>query len=506
MGSGIKRQSPRITLLGCVALCSLELLAQAWHVKRNALLRGNHAGHAAFSAETNVDDSDDHAGEVNFDIQDVHLAFGDSTETFVFSFSTSFKVEAPAVRISTKVEKNFVIPRSTTGFSSQHNKPIDMVGSRVEMKILAQNEFYEFPPSYKSLYFHHVQLEHLLPSTRYFYQVGNNPMNDVKSQVWSKTFSFKTPSTNTDTDKHHKPKDGNKPLHPSLSFAIVGDLGQTVVSQKTLDMIESRKSRVDGIIIAGDLSYADCDQSRWESWFQMIQNKQVSQSIPMMVAPGNHEVEGRHMCGNNDVKEEFISYRRRFYMPTAQFAEFRNTYYSFDVRGLAHFIILCPYCAYDSQSNQYKWLIDDLKGVDRTKTPWVLVVTHEPFYCSNKAHYKSAEDMRKIYEPVFDQFHVNMVFSGHIHSYERTHPIKDGKRATKESPLDGTVYITVGDGGNREGLAIGFFDEKPEWSAVRERRYGFGELQLTPESLKWIWTCDTESKLEDVVVLHNDLK
>ena len=143
MGSGIKRQSPRITLLGCVALCSLELLAQAWHVKRNALLRGNHAGHAAFSAETNVDDSDDHAGEVNFDIQDVHLAFGESTETFVFSFSTSFKVEAPAVKISTNVGKNFVIPSSTTGFSPQH-KPIGMSGSMLEMKILAQNEFYDF--------------------------------------------------------------------------------------------------------------------------------------------------------------------------------------------------------------------------------------------------------------------------------------------------------------------------------------------------------------------------
>ena len=114
--------------------------------------------------------------------------------------------------------------------------------------------------------------------------------------------------------------------------------------------------------------------------------------------------------------------------------------------------------------------------------------------------------MRKIYEPIFDKFHVDMVFSGHIHSYERTHPIKDGKRVTKESSSDGTVYITVGDGGNREGLAIGFFDEKPEWSAVRERRYGFGELQLTPESLKWIWTCDTESKLEDVVVLHKGSK
>ena len=36
---------------------------------------------------------------------------------------------------------------------------------------------------------------------------------------------------------------------------------------------------------------------------------------------------------------------------------------------------------------------------------------------------QEAEDMRKIYEPLFSRYHVNMVFSGHVHSYERTHAI-----------------------------------------------------------------------------------
>ena len=81
---------------------------------------------------------------------------------------------------------------------------------------------------------------------------------------------------------------------------------------------------------------------------------------------------------------------------------------------------------------------------------------------------------------MFNRYHVSIVFSGHVHSYERTHAIYSGKvvrpTSTNEElqnkQEDGTVYITVGDGGNREKLAIDFVD-KLKWSAVRERKYAF---------------------------------
>ena len=38
-----------------------------------------------------------------------------------------------------------------------------------------------------------------------------------------------------------------------------------------------------------------------------------------MVAPGNHDVEGRHMCGNNDNKEGFLHIVVDL-QPAAQFA------------------------------------------------------------------------------------------------------------------------------------------------------------------------------------------
>ncbi len=459
--------------------------------------KSNHgiSGSLVFSSEADSDDNNNNNGAQSFEIKDIHLAFGDTTETYVFSFTTTDKIEAPGVKISKSVDKDFFIPNVAA------SPPVKNDGNN-EMEILAQNEFYTFPPTYTSLYFHHVKVSNFKPGTQYFYQVGDHPSNK-KKEKWSQVYSFKTlPSRKSD----------DNPV--AVNLAIVGDLGQTKVSKKTLDLIRQRKNRINGIIIAGDLSYADCDQSRWQTWFDLIQHEHISSTFPIMVAPGNHEVEGRHMCGNDDVKEEFVAYRRRFYMPTAQFAQFRNTYYSFEVSRLAHFIILCPYCPYDAESTQYKWFEEDVRKIDRTQTPWLFVVTHEPFYCSNKAHYKEAEDMRKIYEPLFNRYHVNMVFSGHVHSYERTHAIYNGqvvaahKASSTGTPVeeqkrkqDGTVYITVGDGGNREGLAIGFFDEKPEWSARRERKYGFGELEMTPTRATWTWTFDADPAYHDKVVL-----
>ena len=32
---------------------------------------------------------------------------------------------------------------------------------------------------------------------------------------------------------------------------------------------------------------------------------------------------------------------------------------------------------------QYSWLENDLAGVDRSATPWVLVYGHRPMYCTN---------------------------------------------------------------------------------------------------------------------------
>ena len=69
---------------------------------------------------------------------------------------------------------------------------------------------------------------------------------------------------------------------------------------------------------------------------------------------------------------------------------------------------------------QYKWLVKELPGVNRTETPWLIVFMHSPLYNSYVHHYMEGETMRVIYEEWFVQYKVDIVFAGHVHAYERS--------------------------------------------------------------------------------------
>ena len=68
----------------------------------------------------------------------------------------------------------------------------------------------------------------------------------------------------------------------------------------------------------------------------------------------------------------------------------------------------------------YKWLKQELLKVDRTKTPWLIIIMHVSFYNSNSVHYLEGEAMCNVFEAWFVEYKVDIVFSGHVHAYERT--------------------------------------------------------------------------------------
>lgn len=52
----------------------------------------------------------------------------------------------------------------------------------------------------------------------------------------------------------------------------------------------------------------------------------------------------------------------------------------------------------------------------------------------------------------------------------------------------GPVHITIGDGGNREGLATDFIDPRPKISLFREPSFGHGELEIfNATHALWTW-------------------
>lgn len=368
-------------------------------------------------------------------------------------------------------------------------------------------EFYYNKKYYKSGYIHHVLLSDLEPLTSYYYQCG-----DFMIQVISDILHFKTLPYPGDNKK--------------MIFGVLGDIGQTSHSVSTINHL-IKESNIDMILHAGDLSYADCEQTLWDSYGEMIEP--LSSFVPWMVCPGNHEIE----FNGTDYMNLFTAFENRYRMPYVKPAEFGdviiksavnpktgmpyctpsifqteynygNSFYSFE-SGLAHIIYLNPYTNTNPASLQYNWLQNNLAAINRTITPWIIVVMHCPWYSSNINHYADSQTilMRESMEQLFYQYKVNIIFNGHVHDYERTYPVY-----RNETDIYAPVYITIGNAGNLEGLDNKYYEE-PKWSAFRNgTEYGYGKLTIiNNRHLYWSWYINDGKQMfsRDKVLLCNSV-
>ncbi|PKU62462.1 Purple acid phosphatase 18 [Dendrobium catenatum] len=153
----------------------------------------------------------------------------------------------------------------------------------------------------------------------------------------------------------------------------------------------------------------------------------------------------------------------------------------------------------------------DLAKVDRERTPWLLALLHVPWYNSNWAHQGEGDDMMAVVEPVLYAAGVDILIAGHVHAYERSFlssAILEQQERVYSGQLDscGAIHITVGDGGNREGLALRYHHPKPIWSAFREASFGHGELKIVNATHAfWSWhrNDDHESLSSDEVWINS---
>ncbi|GAV57861.1 Metallophos domain-containing protein/Metallophos_C domain-containing protein [Cephalotus follicularis] len=313
--------------------------------------------------------------------------------------------------------------------------------------------------SYQSGEIYDVVIGPLQPNTIYYYRCSSNS---------DREFNFKTP-----------------PAQLPINFAVSGDLGQTDWTNSTLNHISN--SNYDMLILPGDLSYADTEQDRWDSFGHLVEP--LASQRPWMVTQGNHEIESTSYH-----PEPFTAYNARWRMPFEDSNSTSNLYYSFDVAGV-HVVMLGSYTDFDSNSDQYIWLQADLGIVDRSKTPWIVVLLHAPWYNSNKAHqgeYQSV-DMKASMEGLLYQARVDVVFAGHVHAYERFTRVYNDT-----ADNCGLVYITIGDGGNREGLATKYIYPQPEISLFREASFGHGQFEVM-NATHALWTWHRNEDDESVV-------
>ncbi|KAM0910315.1 hypothetical protein ACQ4PT_014220 [Festuca glaucescens] len=314
---------------------------------------------------------------------------------------------------------------------------------------------------YHSGNIHDAVVGPLKPSTTYYYRCSSDP---------SREFSFRTP-----------------PSGLPFNFVIAGDLGQTEWTNSTLQHIAA--ADYDMLLLPGDLSYADLDQPRWDSYGRLVEP--LASARPWMVTQGNHEVEKIPL-----IEHPFKAYNARWRMPYDAGASpsGSNLFYSFDVAGGAvHVIMLGSYADYDTGSAQHSWLQGDLARIDRGKASFVVALVHAPWYNSNEAHQGEGDAMRDAMEAMLYGARVDAVFAGHVHAYERFSRVFGGKE-----DQCGPVYVTIGDGGNREGLAEKYIDPQPSTSVYREASFGHGRLQVA-NATHALWTWHRNDDNEPVV-------
>lgn len=292
---------------------------------------------------------------------------------------------------------------------------------------------------YNSPFLHTVSLSPLEAGATYGYRVAGS----------ERVFSFTMPPVSDAVDAAAFP----------MTLGVIADVGQTVVSQLNFGVLAALEPAA--VLLAGDLAYADGWTPRWDSYGRMAEP--LSSAVPVMTAGGNHEI------GSG---ESWVSYNARYPMPAAASGSASNQWWSADI-GPAHVVSLCSYAATAAGSPQREWLARDLAAVDRSRTPWLIVMMHAPWYSSNAKHWEESELSRLDLEPLLVGAGVDLVISGHVHAYERTLPM--AKYALSDC---GPVYVNVGDGGNREGAALPYRVPQPEWSAFREASFGVGSLKL----------------------------
>ena len=129
---------------------------------------------------------------------------------------------------------------------------------------------------------------------------------------------------------------------------------------------------------------------------------------------------------------------------------------------------------------------------------FVVAVCNCCCYSTNRTHGSDA-GLRDVWGPVFDRYQVDLVISGHVHAYERTHPIRGGRVAARvpsggvvDPATQGTTYICAGGGGN--SLYTGWYGDSDggttraagrpmlwRWTGGQTARGGSGRSENVPD-------------------------
>lgn len=173
-----------------------------------------------------------------------------------------------------------------------------------------------------------------------------------------------------------------------------------------------RRDPVDLVILGGDNIYNAGEMSRVEAAFERPYRELLKTGVPFHAVLGNHDI--RTSNGAGQLAYPGFGMKGRWYSLRRGPVEF----FMLDTNGNA------------AWQHQLPWL---KRALAASSAPWKVVVGHHPLYSSGLYGNDRAAIARLT--PLFRRHGVQLYINGHDHNYERSRPI------------DGTTYLTVGNGG-----------------------------------------------------------
>lgn len=220
----------------------------------------------------------------------------------------------------------------------------------------------------------------------------------------------------------------------------------------------------DLIIHGGDLQYMTNPLDTWSGFFSAM--RPLTKAAPMHTCVGNHELEAVQ-----EIEEFWVYYSRLF----EGHGEPGSTidYAALTVGGVRFLLLNSETDLADPDSTQHQWMLAQLEEVATSNLRHAVVAFHRPYFTFSRS--RPNFDTRDLLHPIFVQYGVPLVLTGHNHCYERFE-------------VDGITYVMDGGGGalsyrpdhHREDVLAA----RPSDEALRvfsEKSYGATSARFNPD-------------------------
>lgn len=311
---------------------------------------------------------------------------------------------------------------------------------------------------------HELSLQRLEVGTPYFYEILAT--NEQGKTISSGTLTFQTAVAD----------------QQAFAFALIGDTeARPHINDRITKMVWDERPNF--VLNLGDLTDGGFEDHKFQWNYEYFAGtRQLHSRIPVFPVAGNGE-------------GDLYWYKKYHRLPG------NEAYYSFRY-GNAEFFMLNSnerQTQFVPGGKQYVWLEEALQ---KSTATWKFVAHHHAPYSADEDDYGNSWEGTSNYGdpamrpmvPLYEKYGVDMVFFGHLHTYQRSLPVVESLVKEKQ----GVIYVQCGGGG---GNLEDFAPARAWFSAKSYRGHHYATITINGRQLRY-QVFDAEGRMKDFMDLE----